>query len=363
MAKKVMLLPSVRSKFVKDDNMKLIFRSLLVLALFMIFANYYMYSFMYGIKLLFMVIIAIVVTRETEILFYSHDKELDREASKELVKKSYPEITAILFALMIPIGTPLWLTALGAVLATLLGKLIFGGFHHMVFHSSLVGVMFVTMGWRQLVSGVAFSPAFDNDLIKLIFDNKFFNETLSIGSKFNPLEYVTSLEILKGGLTAVEYNLLLEGVFTGLLPGIVGSGLVILGIFIVLVIKKAINWILPTVFIASFLVTAAIIALSNGYEAMYPVFQLFSGSVLFVAVFILTDPITTPVPDKGKIIFGVIAGALTMIIRNGSANEEGVIFAVMFMMMLTPMINAELKKKTTPKKAIPKAVVPKEEGA
>ena len=71
---------------------------------------------------------------------------------------------------MIPIGTPLWLTALGAVLATLLGKLIFGGFHHMVFHSSLVGVMFVTMGWRQLVSGVAFSPAFDNDLIKLIFD-------------------------------------------------------------------------------------------------------------------------------------------------------------------------------------------------
>ena len=52
-----------------------------------------------------------------------------------------------------------------------------------------------------------------------------------------------------------------------------------------------------------------------------------------------------------------------MIIRNGSANEEGVIFAVMFMMMLTPMINAELKKKTTPKKAIPKAVVPKEEGA
>ena len=84
MAKKIMLLPSVRSKFVKDDNMKLIFRSLLVLALFMIFANYYMYSFMYGIKLLFMVIIAIVVTRETEILFYSHDKELDRELDWEL---------------------------------------------------------------------------------------------------------------------------------------------------------------------------------------------------------------------------------------------------------------------------------------
>ena len=86
--KKVMLWPSARSKFVKDEKMNLLYRALLVLGAFMILQNYYLYSFMYGVKLLLMIVVSIVLTREMEILFYTHDKDVDRQEAKALIVKS-----------------------------------------------------------------------------------------------------------------------------------------------------------------------------------------------------------------------------------------------------------------------------------
>lgn len=353
MAKKLMLLPSVRSKFVKDNNMDLIYKTLLVLAGFMIIQNYLLYSFMHAIKLFLMVVVAIIVTREMEILFYSHDKDIDRATSKELIKKSYYKVTAVLYVLLIPVGTPLWLVGIGALFGTLLGKLLFGGFHHMVFHTSLVGFMLVTEGWGQLVDGANFVTAFDNFILELLFDNKFFNETLSIVTIAEP-----------GAQSAI--SLFLEGkgygiaeVALGLAPGVIGSGIVILGMFAFLVFKKAINPTLPLIIMGSFLVTSFIIGLAQGQELIFPLYHLFTGGLLYVIVFVATDPITTPIPMKGKIIFGIVVGALTMFIRNGLKFEDGtitqpIIYATLFMMMLTPMLNEVFKAK---KKVVKKPVV------
>ena len=352
MAAKIMLWPSLRSKFVKPNNMKLIYYSLLILSATMIVSNYYMYSFMYAAKLALMIIVSIILTVETEILFYSHDKDINREESKKLIVKSYPKITALIYVLLIPIGTPLWLVGLGAVLATGLGKLIFGGFHHMVFHSSLVGVLFVTLGWTQLVGSVEFMTSFDNYVIDLIFNNSFFNDTLSIGGIYDPANMTSSLGML---LNNDMYSL--GDLFLGIVPGVVGSALVLLGILGYLIYKKAINYITPAVTIGSFLVTALIIGLVNDYDISFSIYQLFSGAFLFVVIFVITDPITTPIPLKGKIIFGVVVGALTMFIRQGDAYEEGIIFATLFMNMLTPMLNQSFKAKKPVKKPAPKKVV------
>jgi len=352
MAKKIMLWPSARSRYVKAENMKKIYYSLILLAVVMGFLNYYMFGFMYGVKLGLMVLVSIVLTRLTEILFYTHDKDINREEAKELIKKSYPELTAIIYALLIPIGTPLWLVGVGAILATGLGKLIFGGFHHMVFHSSLVGVIFVTLGWPGLVDGVAFMNSFDNYVLDLVLNNAFFNETLAINSTPLAVESLTALtKFMENG---TMYSM--DQLFLGLVPGVIGSGLVLLLIFGYLVFKKAINWITPTVMIVSFLITALIIGVANGYDTVYPLYELFAGSFLFVVIFITTDPITTPIDNRGKVIFAIIAGALTMIIRNAGKYEEGVFFAIGFMMMLTPMINAGFKKKPAKKPAPKKEV-------
>jgi len=306
---------------------------------------------MYAFKLLLMIIVAIVVTVESEILFYSHDKDISRKDALALIKKSYPKMTALIYVLLIPIGTPLWLVGLGAILGTFLGKLLFGGYAHMIFHTSLVGVLFVTLGWTQLVDGVAFITSFDNYLLELIFDNNFFNETLSIGGKYDPSLITTSLGMLsKNGM----YNI--DSVFFGVVPGIVGSGFVLMGIFGFLLYKKAINWITPITMLGTFLITAAIIGLVNEKALMFPLHHLFSGSFLFVLIFVVSDPITTPIPTKGKIIFGIVAGSLTMFIRQGIQYEEGVIFAVLFMNMLTPLLNQSFKAKKAVKKSPPKKV-------
>jgi electron transport complex protein RnfD len=357
MANKIMLWPSARSKFLKDDNMKLIYNILHVFAIIMIVLNWYMYGFMYGLKLLLMIELSVLATVEIEILFYTHDKEIDRKEAKNLIQKSYPKLTALLYVLLIPIGTPLWLTVLGAVLATLLGKLLFGGFHHMVFHSSLVGVIFVTLGWPQLVDSVAFMTSFDNYLIDLIFGGNFFQNTLSLGNLYDPTlsTFEHSLVWLQGVAEGTNQlgNATGYGFFdtlVGIVPGIIGSGLLVLIAFSILIGKKAINYIIPVTMMVSFLITGYIITLSNGYDLSYPLYSFFMGSFLFVAVFITTDPITTPIDTKGKIIFGVIAGSLTMIIRHAAKYEEGVYFATLFMMMLTPMLNQVLKSKPAPKK-------------
>ncbi len=358
MAQKIMLWPSARSKFVKANNMKLIYYSLIVLSVVMVLSNYYMYSFMYGVKLLLMILISVVVTVETEILFYTIDKDITRQESKDLIQKSYPKITALIYVLLIPIGTPLWLVGLGAILATL-GKLLFGGFHHMVFHSSLVGVIIVTLGWPGLVDSVPFMTSFDNYLIDIIFNNDFFNVTLGIGNIYNPATLPALDKILEnitvwGSFRLDRYIYPLSNTFFGIAPGVIGGGFALLIISGVLLFKKAINWITPTFMTISFVITASILALANSHDMTYVLLQLFSGSFLFVALYIATDPITTPIDSKGKIIFGVIAGSLTMLIRNAGTNTEGVFFAVGFMMMFTPMLNqffkAKPKKKPLPKK-------------
>lgn len=71
-------------------------------------------------------------------------------------------------------------------------------------------------------------------------------------------------------------------------------------------------------------------------------------------MFVSTDPITTPVDARGKVIFGVVVGALTIIIRNAGKYPEGIFFAILFMMMLTPMINQSFKKTIKPRKVVPK---------
>ncbi len=357
MAKKIMLWPSARSKYVKADNMLLIYRSLLVLSIIMIFLNYYMFGFMYGVKLLLMILVSVVLTTETEILFYTIDKDITRQESKKLIEKSFPKITALIYVLLIPLGTPLWLVGLGAVLATLLGKLLFGGFHHMVFHTSLVGVILVTLGWPGLGNGVPFSTAFDNYLIELLFGGNFFQETLSIGNAFLPSatpllesirDVVTGSLIPEGG-GVTEYTL--TSSFLGLVPGVIGSAFALLVIGGFLLYKKAINWVTPVSMIGSFIAIAIIIALVKNIEMSYVLYQLFGGSFLFVVLFIATDPITSPIDSKGKVIYGVIAGALTMLIRNAGTHVEGVYFAVGFMMMLTPMLNTFFKAKKPVKKA------------
>ena len=67
--------------------------------------------------------------------------------------------------------------------------------------------------------------------------------------------------------------------------------------------------------------------------------HLISGSFLFGAFFIATDPVTSPLTPKGKFLFGVGVGVLTVLIRLFSGYPEGVMFAILLMNAVVPLIN------------------------
>lgn len=68
-------------------------------------------------------------------------------------------------------------------------------------------------------------------------------------------------------------------------------------------------------------------------------FHLFSGGLLLGALFMATDPATTPVTKKGRYIFGVASGVLIMVIRYFGGLPEAVMYSILFMNALTPLIN------------------------
>jgi len=339
--KKAMLVPSKKFKLVKKEKLKEIEKVLYALCVVMLFMNYYLYSFMHMIKFAAIVAVSIVAVKEFEILFYSHNKELKREDAKELIKGSYPVLLALIYALLIPVGTPLWIVAFGAVIATFLGKLIIGGFTHSVFNPSLIGVLYITFGYSVLASNYEFGASLTNFLFKLLLDNPLFNE----GLKFAGMNLFNADSVL--AVNGFETYSLVRTIFGGA-PGISVPGIFVLIGLGYLIYKKAVNYLVPVLSIVSLFVMYLV--LGNGIE--YALYQLFTGSFLFVVVFAGTDVITTPVKTEGKIIFAIIVGVMTVLIREAGTYTEGVIFALLFANMLTPMFNFWFDKKKKPVKKV-----------
>jgi hypothetical protein len=85
------------------------------------------------------------------------------------------------------------------------------------------------------------------------------------------------------------------------------------------------------------------------YVLTYALTHLFAGGLMFGAVFMVTDPVTAPTSPLGKVIFGIGAAMLTMLIRVFGNLPEGVVFSIVIMNLVTPLIDSAIKGKTTTK--------------
>jgi electron transport complex protein RnfD len=150
----------------------------------------------------------------------------------------------------------------------------------------------------------------------------------------------TPLEIIKG--TATGELPLLSDMFMGKIPGVLGETssllLIIGGIY--LIYRGVIKWIIPVVYIG----TVAVLALIVDGGSLLP-YHVFGGGLILGAFFMATDYATSPITDKGKIIYAVGAGIITMVIRKIGGYPEGVSYSILLMNIVTPMID----KYVTPK--------------
>lgn len=237
----------------------------------------------------------------------------------EHLKNSFPLVTSIIFALTLPIGTPLYVVAIGSFIAIFFGKLVYGGFGQNIFNPALVGRVVV-----HLAFGGSLTTTLSNGVDAV---SKATPATMLAGSKWMGTDFGYSLMDL----------------FLGNHGGTLGETciwiILVVGIF--LAVRKVFDARIPVAYLGTVLVLAEVFALMNGLNPLtYPLTHLCIGGVVFGAVIMATDPVTSPTSPLGKILFGIGLGFLTMIIRLKANFPEGVLFSILLMNMLTPLIDS-----------------------
>ena len=217
-------------------------------------------------------------------------------------------VTGMLLAFNMPASMPWWMAIVGAFIAIVIIKQLFGGLGFNFANPAIVGRIALAVGFA---SRMANYPKPVNGI--------------------DALASATPLAVEKGVLGAGEYVTLLLGNHGGVLGETCAIAILIGGIY--LIATKVISPMIPVTYLA----TVAVLSLIGGYD---PIVQLLSGGLMLGAFFMATDYVTSPTTDKGKLIAGIFMGVVTCAIRFFGTMSEGVSFAILLMNLVTPYIDA-----------------------
>lgn len=273
-----------------------------------------------------------------------------KEEFKKFHKGSYSLIPGILMGMVLPLSTPYGVVVFGSFVASIIGKMLFGGFGHNIFNPALIGRAAIVYGYSGYVTSTALAKGLPN----AYFNGK---EAVDLITGATPLSNLN--EVLGSG----SYDLIvgtygsITDFFFGFIPGANAetSAFLCLISFAYLIYKKVITWRIPTIYVGTVFIIATIVGLSNGMGMWYPLFHIFSGGLMFGAVFMATDLVTSPTTPWGQVFYAFLMGIFTMIFRLLGAYPEGVLSSILLMNMLTPWIDSifatikfeTVKKKTT----------------
>ena len=211
-------------------------------------------------------------------------------------------VTGVLLAMNLPVSIPLWQAVFGALVAMVAVKGLFGG----------IGKNFAN---PAITARIVMFLAFSKSMTAWVFPDA--------------VSSATPLAMMANG-ESVDYLTLLLGNHGGCLGET--SALALLIGFAYLLIRGVISWHTPVCFVG----TVFVMSLILGQDA---VGQILSGGLMLGAIFMATDYSTTPSTDWGRVLFGIGAGLLTVLIRFYGAYAEGVSFAILFMNILTPYLS------------------------
>lgn len=245
-------------------------------------------------------------------------------------------VTGIIFPLILPPNTPLWLVSLGVVFGVFIGKELFGGTGRNVFNPALVGRCFLMLAYPGPMSRSYIEPS--HDLLGcLLF------KWLPPGSGIDGVTIATPLSAAKAGEIGQTAHLFLGSVAGS--AGETSALLIILG-GVFLLITRVANWRTVVSILGSFIVLTSALLISGtiSYDGMPGVFgpvvwHLFAGGLLFGAFFMATDPVTGPTTNTGKWIYGIIIGSVTVLIRHFAGYVEGVTFAILLGNIVAPILD------------------------
>lgn len=273
-----------------------------------------------GLRVLYVVATAVLVNVVLEVGYGVYKKK----SVKDIFFQEFPWITGLIFGLAIPVTTNLYVVGMSTAIGVVFGKIVFGGFGQNIFNPAGVS--------RAIVFSSFSKPVVD----KIVSTSDVFTSATpaNLMASFNWLPSEAAFQ------SKAFAHLGLKELALGSHFGAIGEkfSLVILVVGIILAIRRVLDWRMPAVFLITLFVTSGIIGAYNGLGLWYPLAFIMSGGVMYGAVFMITDPVTSPTQRSGRITFALGVAMLTLLIRFKANLPEGVIFAILIMNMMTPVI-------------------------
>lgn len=222
-------------------------------------------------------------------------------------------VTGMIFPLTLPPTVPLWVVAVGVIFGVLFGKEVFGGTSRNIFNPALVGRLFITIAFPSIMTTSWRMPFTD------------------------AITSATPLSLFKTTQTLTPWIDQLMGRTAGSMGEIFRIGIILGGLF--LMWTRVSDWRIPLSYLGSVLILSGIGSYFFPVKVAPPHFQLLAGGLLLGAMFMATDPVTSPFTMTGKFIAGILCGFLTVLIRGFSGYVEGVMFSIVLMNAFTPIID------------------------
>ena len=226
-------------------------------------------------------------------------------------------VTGIILAMNVPVGMPIGQLIIGDLVAIIVVKQLFGGIGNNFANPAIAARIFLLLSfsqpmttWLQVEGGRAVQGVYGATPLALI----------SAGDTANLPSVMEMLLGTRGGCMGetCAIALILGGVY--------------------MIWKKVITPTIPLAFIGGVFVLSLLFGVN-------PVYELLGGGLMLGAFFMATDYTTSPITEKGKIIFGLGCALITMVIRVFGSYPEGVSYSILLMNIITPHINRMVRNK------------------
>jgi electron transport complex protein RnfD len=266
-------------------------------------------------------------------------------------------LTAWLLALSIPPLAPWWLVVVGTAFAIAIAKQLYGGLGNNPFNPAMVGYAVLIISFPAHMThwlapqGLVLAELSFAEQLQYIFSG-----VLPHSLTLDAVTMATPLDTLKTHLHLEEsvqqiLNMPIYGQIGGHGSEMVAWGFLFGGLY--LLASRIISWHIPVAYLGTLFVIAGIFHLADPAHYVAPLFHLFSGAAILGAFFILTDPVSSPTTNKGRLIFAAGAAFLTYMIRTFGGFPDGVAFATLLMNISVPLIVLYTQPKVFGKKDKP----------
>ncbi len=276
--------------------------------------------YFYGLRVLAVIIVSYAVGGLIEVAVACIRKEEINEGFL---------VTGLLFPMVLPPALPLWMVAVGVAFGVLVGKEIFGGTGRNLFNPALLGRCFLMLAYPTAMTSNYVIP-------KTEFPGRLFTW---VGDFFN-LDATTSatpLAALKGEGALASLKDLFLGVHASSLGESCTLALLLGGLF--LLFTRVSSWRTVVSVLGSYFVMSLVMHMINGDKYPSPLWQLSAGGIMLGALFMATDPVSSPMTRSGRYMYGILIGVVAVLIRNLGGYPEGVMFSILMGNIAAPVFD------------------------